>query len=197
VQFVLLNLKDMNTRVIKTAGILLLGFLMITAVNAQNRQGGRGQGPCGSGDGPAYGRGLNQTDNAPNGRAGQFARLDLSEEQQAEITSLRTEHYKEITPLRNKMAELKARERTLLSEENMDMKAVNKNIDDQTDLTNSIRKLQVKQQVAVKSLLTDEQVMQLQQRRQFAGRTGFHGKGGHRGNRSFGGAGMGRGYRGI
>lgn len=193
----------MNTRVIKTAGVLLLGFLMITAVNAQNRQGGRGLGPCGSGDGPGYGRGLNQTENAPYGRAGQFARLDLSEEQQAEITTLRSKHYKEITPLRNKMAELKARERTLLSEESVDMKAVNKAIDEQTDLTNSIRKLQVEQQVAVKSLLTDEQVMLLQQRRQFAGGNGFHGKDGNRdnrgnrGNRAFGGAGMGRGYQGI
>jgi len=187
----------MNTRFIKTAGALLLGFLMITAVNAQNRPGGRGLGPCGSGDGPAYARGLNQTDNAPYGRAGQFARLDISEEQQTEITTLRTAHYKEITPLKNKMAELKARERTLLSEESVDMKAVNKTIDEQTTLMNSMRKLQVEQQVAVKSLLTDDQLMQFQQRRQFARKTGFHGRIGNRGNRGNGGSGMGRGYRGI
>lgn len=175
----------MNTRNIKFAGALLLGFLMITAVNAQNRQGGRG---------------MNQTDNTFNGRAGLSARLDLSEEQQTEITSLRTEHYKEITPLKNKMAELKARERTLLSEESVDMKSVNKTIDEQTDLMNSIRKLQVEQQVAVKSQLTDEQLMQLQQRRQFARQDGFHGKSGrrgYRGNKAYGGAGMGRSYRGI
>ena len=176
--FVLLKFNDMNTRIIKTAGVLLLGFLMITAVNAQTRQGGRGQGYHGS--------------EKANGH--QFAKLELTDEQETEITSLRTAHYKKITPLKNKMAELKARERTLLSEENVDMKAVNKNIDEQTDLTNSIRKLQVEQQVAVKSLLTDEQVMQLQQRRQFAGRAGFHGKSGRRGAGS---AGMGRGYRGI
>jgi Spy/CpxP family protein refolding chaperone len=171
----------MNTRVIKTAGVLLLGFLMITAVNAQNRQGGRGQGYNDSEK--SYGH--------------QFAKLELSDEQKTEITSLRTEHYKEITPLKNKMAELKARERTLLSEESVDMKAVNKTIDEQTDLMNSMRKFQVEQQVAVKSLLTDEQLMQVQQRRQFAKRTGFHGKSGHRGSRTYGGAGMGRGYRGI
>ncbi|RLD94363.1 MAG: hypothetical protein DRJ29_06150 [Bacteroidetes bacterium] len=187
----------MNTRIIKTAGALLLGFLMITAVNAQNRQGGRGLGPCGSGDGPAYGRGLNQTDNVPYGRAGQFTRLDLSEEQQAKMTSLRTDHYKEITPLRNKMSELKARERTLLSEESIDMKAVNKTIDEQTDLMNSMRKLQVEHQLAVKSNLTDEQVMKLQQRRQFSRRNGMHGKSGHRGARYNGGKGMGQSYRGI
>jgi Spy/CpxP family protein refolding chaperone len=171
----------MNTRVIKTAGVLLLGFLMITAVNAQNRQGGRGQGYNDSEK--SYGH--------------QFAKLELSDAQKTEITSLRTGHHKEITPLKNKMAELKARERTLLSEESVDMKAVNKTIDEQTDLMNSMRKLQVEQQVAVKSLLTDEQLMQVQQRRQFAKRTGFHGKSGHRGSRTYGGAGMGRGYQGI
>ena len=180
----------MNTRNIKFAGALLFGILMIATVNAQSpRQGGRGLGPCGAGEGPGY---------AQSGRAGQFARLDLSEEQQAEITSLRTEHYKEFTPLRNKMAELKARERTLLSEESVDMKAVNKTIDEQTDLMNKMRKLQTKHQVTVKSNLTDEQVIQLQQRRQFARQfarhDGFHGKSGRRGAGS---AGMGRGYRGI
>lgn len=189
----------MNTRNIKFAGALLFGILMITTVNAQSpRQGGRGLGPCGAGEGPGYGRGLNQSEYAQSGRAGQFARLDLSEEQQAKISSLHTEHYKEITPLRNKMAELKARERTLLSEESVDMKAVNKTIDEQTDLMNKMRKLQTKHQVAVKSNLTDEQVIQLQQRRQFARQfarhDGFHGKSGRRGG---GGPGTGRGYRGI
>ncbi len=171
----------MNTRVIKTAGALLLAILMIASVEAQNRQGGRGQGYNGSEKGFSH----------------QFAGLELSDEQQAEITTLRSEHYKEITPLRNKMAELKARERTLLSEESVDMNAVNKNIDEQTDLLNTTRKLQTKHQVAVKSLLTDEQVMQVQQRRQFARRSGFHGKGAHRGSKAYRGAGMGRGYRGI
>ena len=171
----------MNTRIIKTAGVLLLGFLMITAVNAQNRQGGRGQGYNGSEK--SYGH--------------QFAKLELTEEQEAKMTSLRTDHYKEITPLKNKMSELKARERTLLSEESIDMKAVNKTIDEQTDLMNSMRKLQVEHQLAVKSNLTDEQVMKLQQRRQFARRNGMHGKSGHRGARYNGGKGMGQSYRGI
>jgi len=168
----------MNTRNIKLAGALLFGILISTAVSAQShRQGGT-----------------------------RHASLDLTEEQQTEITTLRTAHYKAITPLKNKMVELKARERTMLSEETVDMKAVNKTIDEQTDLTNKMRKLQVEQQVAVKSLLTDEQVMKMQQRRQFASRDGFHGKGGHRGDRGdrgdrgkggSGAKGMGRGYRGI
>jgi len=176
----------MNTKNIKLAGALLFGILISTAVNAQShRQGGRGQGH-GAGDGH-------------NGMY-RHASLDLTEEQQTEITTLRTAHYKTITPLKNKMVELKARERTLLSEESVDMQAVNKTIDEQTDLTNKMRKLQVEQQVTVKSLLTDEQVMKLQQRKQFARRDGKYGKSGHRGagaNGNAGSKGMGRGYRGI
>ena len=61
----------MNTRNIKTAGALLLGFLMITAINAQNRQGGRGQGYNGSEK--SYGH--------------QFAKLELTEEQETKMTS--------------------------------------------------------------------------------------------------------------
>lgn len=193
----------MKTGIIKSAGILFLGMLMVTAVNAQPRQGGRGLGPCGAGVGPAYGMranqynpgqfgrmGLNQWGYAQSGRVGHVAWLDLTEEQQTTITSLRTEHYKTMTPLWNKMAELKARERTLLSEEIVDMKAVNKTIDEQSDLMNSMRKIQTEHQVTVKSNLTDEQVMKLQQRRLYAQRDGFRGNGGRRG------AGMGRGYRG-
>jgi Spy/CpxP family protein refolding chaperone len=137
---------------------------------------------------------------AVSAQSHRHASLDLTEEQQTEITTLRTAHYKAITPLKNKMVELKARERTLLSEESVDMKALNKTIDEQTGLTNKMRKLQVVQQVAVKSLLTDEQVMKLQQGRQFARWDGKHGRSSHRGARGSGntrGKGMGRGYRGI
>ena len=193
----------MKTRMIKSAGILFLGMLMVTAVNAQPRQGGRGLGPCGAGLGPGNrmglnqweytqygGMGLNQSEYVQYGRLGRVAWLDLTEEQQTTITSLRTEHYKTMTPLWNKIAELKARERTLLSEEFVDMAAVNKTIDEQSDLMNSIRKLQAEHLVTVKSNLTDEQVMKLQQRRLYAQRDGFRGNGGRRS------AGYGRGYRG-
>jgi len=168
----------MKTRNIKFAGALLLGLLILTTVNAQPAQGGRGLGPCGAGEG--YGQ--------------RFASLDLTEEQQEELTTLRTEHYKEITPLRNKMAELRARERTLLSEEKVDMKAVENTIDEQTDLMNSMKKLQINHQLEVKSILSDEQMMKLQMRRQSSQRDGFYGKNSRRGNR---GAGMGQGYRGY
>ena len=118
-QFVLLNSFDMKTNIIKSTGILFLGLLMATAVDAQPaRQGGRGNGYYGNG----------------TGREMQRTRLELTDEQQEQINALRTEHYKAVTPLRYKLAELKAGERTLLSEEDVDMKAVNKNIDEQTEV---------------------------------------------------------------
>jgi len=168
----------MKTRNIKFAGALLFGLLILTAVNAQSRQGGRGHGSYEAGE----------------GHGNRFARLDLTEEQQEELTTLRTGHYKEITPLRNKMAELRARERTLLSEEKVDMTAVENTIDEQTDLMNSMKKLQINHQLEVKSILSDEQMMKLEMRRQFSQRDGFHRKGSHRGDR---GMRMHRGYRKI
>ena len=79
------------------------------------------------------------------------------------------------------MAELRARERTLLSEETADVKAIEKTIDEQTDLLNKIKKLQTSHQLNTKEILTDEQLMKWQQRRRFSHRDGFHGKGYHRG----------------
>jgi Spy/CpxP family protein refolding chaperone len=178
----------MKTRIIKSAGALLIGILMVVSLDAQSpRHGSQGYNPHGANRGPAYGMRYHLDTTGRYDRMNRMEWLDLSEEQQAKITSLRTEHSKTMIPLRNKMAELKARERTLLSEENIDMKAVNKTIDEQTALMNKIRKLQVEQQVAMKGLLTDEQLMKLQQGGDFARWEDFHGKGSRRGY------GMGRG----
>ncbi len=93
--------------------------------------------------------------------------LDLSEQQQEQLQELRVDHYKAMKPMKTRMVELKARQRTLLSEEEVDMKALNKVIDDETGLMNKMRKEQVAHQVEVKKMLTDEQLMKLEQRRMF------------------------------
>ena len=161
----------MKKAMIKTAGVVLLAILMVTYSNAQSqRQGGRGM---------AMGEGERS-----------YAKLDLTEAQSEEITSLRTEHYKNMKPLRAQMLEHKARERTLLSEESVNLKAVDKVIDQQTDLLNQMRKLQTKHRVAVKNVLSDEQVMKLEQRQRHSARMGQGRKG-----RGYGsGSGYGRGY---
>ena len=133
----------------------MIAAFMVTGLNAQSpRLGGRGSGPSGQGS---------------ERKAGIMA-LDLTEEQEEAMTTLRTENHKTMTPLKNKMAELKAKERTLLSEESADMKAINKLIDEQTDLMN--------------------QIMKLDQRRKFSRNKGYgaqgrhHGKGMHQGRRN-------------
>jgi hypothetical protein len=62
------------------------------------------------------------------------------------------------------MAELKAQQKTLMSEESVDMKLVNKNIDDQTALMNKIQKLMAEHRLAVKEIFTDEQEMMISKR---------------------------------
>ena len=147
-----------------------MAAMMLTGLNAQSPnwngqrqwQGERqwqGQGQGQDRFGQAFGPG--------HQRIAQHMLLDLSEDQMEEMKVLRSDHYKIMKPLRNKNIELKAKERTLLSEENVKMKAVNQVIDEQTDLINKIRKLQVEHQLQVKSILTDEQVMRFEQRRKF------------------------------
>lgn len=97
--------------------------------------------------------------------AAHFA-LDLTEEQQEQLKTLRTEHYEALKPLREKTTELRDSERTLLSEEEVDTKAVHKVIDEQTDLQNQIRKLQLDHRMQVKSIFTEEQLDKLEQRRE-------------------------------
>ena len=108
--------------------------------------------------------------------------LDLTTEQEEAMKNLRTENYKTMQPLKNQMVELKARERTLMSEETVDLKAVNKVIDDQTDLINKMRKIQASHKVEVKEILTDEQEMKLEQRSQFKRNKGQGAKRGYHRN---------------
>ncbi len=141
----------MKTNLIKTAGLFLMAILFVTTLNAQSsRQGGRGSGAYGNGNG--------------NERMSAHLSLDLTTEQQEAMKTLRADNYKTILPLKNKMLELKARERTLMSEEAVDLKSVNKVIDEQTDLMNKMRKMQVTHKVGVKEILTDEQEMKLEQK---------------------------------
>ena len=142
------------------------------------------------------------TDAQPRRGFAGWRQLDLTDEQEEALTSLRLEHYKEVNPLRSKMIELKARERSILAEDDVDMKALNNVIDEQTDLNNKIRKQRAEHRVQVRSLLTDEQQMILDQRRsnryfgkghRFAGPRGMQGRRGGFGRwgDGFGGRGLG------
>ena len=151
----------MKTQWNRTKWALLLSVIVLTGVNAQSR-GGQGYGP-------------HRPDNqelVPGQGMVQPNFLDLSPEQQEQMKAIKLEHYKVMKPLRLKMAELRAREQSLLSAEPADMKVINQVIDEQTKLMNQISKNQVELKLAVREILTDEQQMKLDQHRGFAANRG-------------------------
>lgn len=163
----------MKTQLIKTTAILALAIVMVVGMNAQPR-GGKGMGSCGQGKGavgPGMGQGHGQIGqgHGPIGHGYEFghgqAKLDLSEEQQEQLSALRIENYKTMKPLRAEMKELGARKQTLLAQEEVDVKAIHKVIDQQTGLTNKIQKKQLTYRLAFRELLTIEQVIKLDQGR--------------------------------
>lgn len=197
----------MKNKWIRTTALFAFAMIMVAGLNAQNT-GGRGMGPCGQALGPGgqgagqgygqgygqragqgYGQGYGQTDNAFGLRM--QAILDLTEEQQEELSTLRVNHFKVMNPLRAEMGELNARERTLMAQEEIDMKAVHKVIDQKTDLSNSIQKKQLDNRLACRSILTEEQQVIFDQQKMNAGRMSARGGKGMRSGRP----GQGRGYR--
>lgn len=82
---------------------------------------------------------------------------DLTEEQEAQIKSLRLEQLERNTQHRNAMDEMRARKRSMMTEADPDMSAVNNVIDEMTALRNAQMKENVNHRQAVRELLTEEQ----------------------------------------
>jgi len=66
---------------------------------------------------------------------------------------------------RNKMGEVQAKQRTIISAYKIDEKAAAVLIDEKTDIMNQQMKEQVAHKVSVNSILTEEQVLKLEQHR--------------------------------
>ncbi len=82
-----------------------------------------------------------------------------------------------------------AREFSLMSQEVIDQQAVNKVIDQRTDLSNKIQKTQLNNRLTCRQVLTEEQQIIFDQRRMNAGKMSANRGNGMRSNR------QGRGYR--
>lgn len=83
--------------------------------------------------------------------------LDLTEDQEAKIEKLRTEHQKKMLPMQNEMGEKKAHLRTVSTGENVDMAKVNKTIDEIAALKTKMMKESAAHKQAVRKELTEEQ----------------------------------------
>lgn len=100
--------------------------------------------------------------------------LDLSEEQIGKMEEFRTNHLKEMLPIRNEMQEKRAHLRTLTTAENVNQKEIDKVVDEIANLTSKQMKLKIAHQQQMRALLTDNQ------------RVLFDTKGCGQGNRQFG-----------
>jgi len=89
----------------------------------------------------------------------------FTEEQKEAVKKIRLETTKEVKPLKNKLRELQAHQQTLATADNADMKAIYKNIDKMSDVKAKMAKIMAKQQQDVRSLLTEEQRLKIDQRK--------------------------------
>ncbi len=117
--------------------------------------------------------------------------LDLTDAQQEQMKQLNLERTKELLPLRNEMAVLKARYHALVTAEKPDQKAINANIDKQTDLINKMMKLRAKYSGKMRDILTEEQWLLIQSHKSMIIKgMSMHGKGGMQGGMGHCGKGM-------
>lgn len=98
---------------------------------------------------------------------------NLTADQKTKIESLRVKHLKEVTPLKNELAEKRAHLKTLESVEKPDKDAINKTIDEITSLHGKIMKMGASHRLEVSSNLTDEQKVYFNSHRGQKGQMGM------------------------
>ena len=88
---------------------------------------------------------------------GMFAMLNLTDAQKEQIEKLRTQHMKNVLPLRNELGELRAELRTLSTVDKVNMTDINKKIDEMGKVQTELMKERAAHRQQIRSLLTDEQ----------------------------------------
>jgi Spy/CpxP family protein refolding chaperone len=87
--------------------------------------------------------------------------LNLTDAQKEAFKKSSLEMHKKIQPIRNELGEAEAHQRTLMTAEKPDIKAINKNIERIGELKVEMAKIAAAQRLEMRSLLTDEQRMKL------------------------------------
>jgi len=83
--------------------------------------------------------------------------LNLTEEQQSKMKSLRLQLQKEMLPIKNEIGENSAKIRSLSTLDNVDLKAINKILDADGALKTNIAKLLMSNRQQVRNILNEEQ----------------------------------------
>lgn len=84
----------------------------------------------------------------------------FTQEQKEQVKQLRLETAKKVKPLKNELRELMAHQQTLTTADKADLKAINKNIDKMSDIKADIAKIVAAQHQEIRSLLTEEQLIE-------------------------------------
>ena len=158
--------------------VMILAVLMglTTVVMAQ---------PNGRGEGREHNGGKHEM-RAENQR-GPGNELNLTDTQKEAFQKNRVETEKLLQPLRNQLGEAEAHQRTLVTAEKPDMDAIGKNIEKMGAIKTDMEKIRTKQQLALRSQLTEEQRLKFDNahKQMKPGKTGERGEGGKRGHSEF------------
>ncbi len=87
--------------------------------------------------------------------------IEFSDQQKEQIKKSKIEFAKATKDLKNELNELRAHQKTLMSAEKPDLKAIYANLDKASDLKNQLRKEQFAMKLDVKSVLTDDQKLMM------------------------------------
>lgn len=102
---------------------------------------------------------------------------DLTEDQKSKIKDIFLTTMKEGLPIHNQIAEKEARLQTLSTAEKVDEKAINKTIDEISDLKATMMKKRMSSVQKVRALLTDDQRIIFDTHHKSMMKGGHHGKG--------------------
>ena len=128
---------------------LLIVMLMSTVVSFAQQGNGKG-----NGNGMKY----HQKSQMMNMHSNMLDRIpDITDDQKSKIKTLRIENMKQMLPLKNELAELKAHQHTLCTAKEVDTKAINKQIDKRIAVKAKMMKLKSKTHQGVRAILTDDQ----------------------------------------
>lgn len=109
-------------------------------------------------------------------------------EQKETMKELRLETARKVKPLKNELNELMAKQKTLTTADEADLKAINKNIDEISEIKAEVAKIHAKQHQVLRSTLTEEQLLKFDAmkqkrvgdrkpfRRDMRGQRQFHGR---------------------
>jgi Spy/CpxP family protein refolding chaperone len=138
----------MKTRILSS--IIVVSFFISTALMAQPN---KGQKPSDN-----YSQKKEMMKKRSDRGENEFQNF-FTEEQKEQMKELRLETVKKVKPLKNELGELMARQQTLATADKADLKAINKNIDEMSDLKADIAKIMAAQHQQIRSLLTEEQLV--------------------------------------